>query len=105
MRALDRALRRALDRALREEAAHARAVEAYEVTPDRYAQIYKLARDWAEREAEACGDGPLPIWSPSYESARREVRSDMPADVELCLTLAVDSWRRICEIRSSVGEI
>lgn len=85
---------RQLARETAAEQARSAAVAAYEMTPDRYAQIYTAARDWAQEQAELCGEGSLPGWRPSYVDATKRV-GDMPQEAKLCVQLASDAWERL----------
>lgn len=90
---------RQLARELVAERERVQRIADYVLTPERYAAVYALARDWAEEIAAECGEGPLPIWTPRYAQACARV-GDMPADAELCLTVAVDAWERMRALRA-----
>jgi hypothetical protein len=85
---------RRLERELVAERARTAAIAAYQIGPERWGQIYAVARDWAQVQAEACGEGPLPAWTPRYVDAVARVGGDMPQDAELCVQLAADAWER-----------
>ena len=89
---------RQLARELAAERARAQRIAEYVLTPERYAAVYAIARDWAEELAQECGEGTLPVWHPRYAQACARV-GDMPADAELCLAVAADAWERMRKIR------
>lgn len=65
------------------------------MTADRYGVLYTAARDWAEAEAAACGEGALPAWEPPFRGAldiARVVEAPTVEDIELVLRIAADSW-------------
>lgn len=64
------------------------------LSPERYEALYSAARDWAEDEAAACGDGPLPTWEPPARRASR-CGAATAEESELVLRVARDSWEKL----------
>lgn len=63
------------------------------MSPERYAACYSAGRDWAETEAELCGDGPLPDWTPPFASAL--VLGETSEGAAVVLKAAAESWNAL----------
>ena len=62
------------------------------MSPERFSALYSAARDWAEKEAEACGDCRLPSWTPSCSGAARACGAQNAEETDLVIRVASESW-------------
>lgn len=62
------------------------------ITPERYTELYTLARNWAEDEAALCqGAKMLPLWKPPVRGALA-LGAKGSEEIDLVLGIASISW-------------